>query len=246
MIAQVRAELLKQRSTSTTLGLAAAMAGLVLAAVLLHGLLLPVEDLVGTAHQFEAVLGWGERLGALFAALFGAIVFTAEYRTGTIRPTLLVTPRRSRVVVAKLTVSALGGAAFGLFGAAIAVIFGNIALSARDVEVAVDAGDTVVLVAGGVAAAALWGMIGAAIGAMVRRQVPVLVGLCAWLLFIENILGDPKLVGALGRYTPGSLGSAVSGQEPLLAPGLALALLAFGAGAIAWAGLRFTEQRDVA
>jgi hypothetical protein len=43
--AQLRAELLKQRSTGTNLGLLSAMLGLVLLAVLLHGFGLPAESI---------------------------------------------------------------------------------------------------------------------------------------------------------------------------------------------------------
>lgn len=44
MTGQLRSELLKHRSTRTNLGLIAAMLGLVLLVVLLHGLALPVKD----------------------------------------------------------------------------------------------------------------------------------------------------------------------------------------------------------
>jgi ABC-2 type transport system permease protein len=247
VIAQLRAELFKQRSTRTAAGLAAAMAALVLAAVLMHALLLPVENLRSETDQLQIALGWGERLGALFAALLGAIAFTAEYRYGTIRPTLLVTPRRSRVVVAKLTASVLGGAVLGVLGAAIAASAGSIALSARGLDVALDSSDYLVLMLGSAGAGALWAAIGAGLGALVRQQVPVLVGLSAWLLFVESVLiGDANLVGAIGRYTPGSLGNAASGQEPLLAPTAAIALLALYAAGAAWSGWRATERRDVA
>ena len=47
MKALLRAELLKQRSTRTGLGLFGAMLGFVLLAVLLHGFGLPAEDLGG-------------------------------------------------------------------------------------------------------------------------------------------------------------------------------------------------------
>jgi ABC-2 type transport system permease protein len=95
--AQLRAELLKQRSTRTNLGLLAALLGFVLLAVLLHGLALPAEHLDTTSEQLTLVVGWGEKLGVLFAGLLGAMSITSEIRHGTIRPTFLVKPQRDRV-----------------------------------------------------------------------------------------------------------------------------------------------------
>jgi ABC-2 type transport system permease protein len=104
-----------------------------------------------------------------------------------------------------------------------------------------------VLVLGTAGAGALWAAIGVGVGAAIRNQVPVLVGICAWLLFVETVLiGDANLVGDLGRFTPGALGNAASGQEPLLAPGLALILLALYATAAVAAGWLATTRRDVA
>ena len=247
MSATLRSELHKQRSTRTNLGLVAAMVVLVLAAVLLHGLLLPADNVASADDQMEVVFGWGEVLGALFAALLGGLTFTAEFRYGTIRPTLLVTPRRGRVVIAKLLASLLVGALFGVLAAAAASIGASAALAARGIGIEVSAGDYAVLVLGGAGAGALWGAIGAGVGAAVRLQVPVLVGLSAWLLFVETVLiGDAELVGDIGRYTPGALGRAASGQEPLVAPGLAVLLLALYAAAAAAAGWLATTRRDVA
>jgi ABC-2 type transport system permease protein len=247
MSAELRAELFKQRTTRTNLGLVAAMLALVLAAVLMHGLLLPAADLAGDDDQLQVVFGWGEVMGALFAALLGAMTFTAEFRHGTIRPTLLVTPRRGRVVAAKLLAGLLIGAAFGLLAAGASAGAASAALAARGIDIQVQASDYAVLVLGTAGAGALWAAIGVGVGAAIRNQVPVLVGICAWLLFVETVLiGDANLVGDLGRFTPGALGNAASGQEPLLAPGLALILLALYATAAVAAGWLATTRRDVA
>jgi ABC-2 type transport system permease protein len=245
--AQLRAELVKQRTIGTNLGLVAGMLALVLAAVLMHGLLLPADNLADADDQLEIVFGWGEVLGALFAALLGAMSFTGEFRYGTIRPTLLVTPRRGRVVAAKLLAGLLVGAAFGLVAAAASAVAATAALGARGIDIEAQAGDYVVLLLGSAGACALWAAIGVGVGAALRQQVPVLVGICAWMLFVETVLiGDANLVGDVGRYTPGALGRAAGGQEPLLAPGLALVLLALYAGAAAAAGWLVTNRRDVA
>jgi ABC-2 type transport system permease protein len=247
MSAQLRAELLKQRTTRTNIGLVAAMLALVLAAALMHGLLLPAENVAEGDDQLSIVFGWGETLGALFAALLGAMSLTGEFRHGTIRPTLLVTPRRGVLIGAKLLASVLIGAAFGLMAGGVAAGAASAALTARDIEIQLQAGDYAVLLLGSAGAGALWAAIGVGVGAAIRQQVPVLVGICAWMLFVETVLiGDANLVGSIGRFTPGALGGAASGQEPLLAPGLALALLALYATAAAALGWLVTSRRDVA
>jgi ABC-2 type transport system permease protein len=244
--AQLRAELFKLRSTRTGLGLFAAMTGLVLLAVVLHSLL-PAEALADRDNQLT-ILGRGEFLGALFAALLGALSVTAEIRHGTIRPTFLVTPRRGRVVWAKVTACVLTGAGLGLVAGAVAAAAGLLALGARGIDLRLDGGDEVLLVAGSVAAAALWAAIGVGVGALVRHQVPAVVGICAWLLFVEGLLvGDLVGLGDVFKFLPGSAAAAISGQEPgtLLAPAVGLALLAVYAAAAAVIGALATSHRDV-
>jgi ABC-2 type transport system permease protein len=247
MIRLLRAELLKQLTTRTVLGLLSAMLGLIVLAVLLHGFGLPAEQLADPSRQLM-VLGLGELLGVLFAALLGALSFTAEVRHGTIRPTFLVTPRRGRIVSAKVSVSILIGAVFGLIGGAVAAATGTAALEARGITVLLDGGDHALLVAGATGAAALWAGIGVGIGALVRNQVPALVGLCAWLLFVEGLLADATGgLGEVGRYLPGAAAAAISGQGPerLLAPAVGLILLVSYAALATLAGAIASSRRDV-
>lgn len=241
----LRAELHKQRSIPTTAGLFAGMLGLVVMAVVLHGIGLPADDLASRDNQLM-VLGRGEFLGALFAALLGAMSMTAEIRHGTIRPTLLVSPRRGRVVAAKVTISALIGGGFGLAASALAAGVGAAMLGARGIDVQLDGGDYALLVLGGTTASALWAVIGVGVGALVRDQVPSLIGISAWLLFVEGLFGEN--LADVSKFAPGTLAMAVSGQEPdtLLAPGVALALLAVYGAAVAVVGGAATERRDVA
>jgi ABC-2 type transport system permease protein len=243
--AELRAELLKQRSIPTTVGLFAGMLGLVALAVVLHGVGLSAESLSSADNQLM-VFGRGEFLAALFAALLGAMSITAEIRHGTIRPTFLFDSDRGRVVAAKVAVSALIGGGFGLAASALAAAVGAGVLDARGIDIQLDSGDYALLVAGGAAASALWAAIGVGIGAIVREQVPTVIGITAWLLFVEGLFGE-KLAD-ISKFAPGNLGMAVSGQEPdtLLTPGISLLLLVLYAVAAAVAGSIATARRDVA
>jgi ABC-type transport system involved in multi-copper enzyme maturation permease subunit len=243
--AQLRAEFLKQRSTRTSIGLFAAMLALVLLAVLLHAFALAPEDVDSRSEQLTNVFGWGEVFGALFAGLLGGMSITSEIRHGTIRPTFLVTPRRGRVVAAKAIASMLTGFGFGLIAATVAAGAGSIALSARGMETHLDVGDYALLLAGSAAATALWAAIGLGVGAVVRNQVATTIALIVWLLFVDNQLAAN--VAGLGRFAPGALGQALSGQDPdtLLAPALGALLLALYAVAAAAGGWFATARRDV-
>jgi ABC-2 type transport system permease protein len=114
VIAQVKAELLKIRTTRTTVGIVLGMVALILLFSLLSGLLTKAPDLTRTEDQ-RGLLSVGS-LAGVFSALAGIMLVTSEYRHGTIRPTFLFTPRRSRVVGAKLAAGVLAGIVFGLVG----------------------------------------------------------------------------------------------------------------------------------
>jgi ABC-type transport system involved in multi-copper enzyme maturation permease subunit len=246
MTALLRAEWLKQRSIPTGRALALAMLALSLFAVLLHGLSLPAGGIDSHSEQLTNIFAWGELFGALFAALLGAISITGEFRHGTIRSTLLITPRRERVIVAKIVVAMLLGAGFGLVATAIGAAIGTVALDSRSIDVQLRHGDYALLLVGGALAAALWAGIGVGIGAIVRHQVPAIAGLCIWVLFIENLL--VAFVPDAGRLGPGAAGGALAGLNPdtLLAPAAGAGLLALYAAVAAAAGWLATTQRDAA
>jgi ABC-2 type transport system permease protein len=241
---QLRAELLKHRSTSTNLGLLLAMLTLVLLAVLLHALTLPADRLDSAANQVE-VFRFGPLLGALFAGLVGAMSITGEIRHGTIRPTFLTTPRRGRVVAAKIVASGLLGIVFGLVAVGVALGVGSAALAARGIPITLDGSDYTLMPIGGIAAAALWAAIGLGLGALVRNQVATLVAIFLWLFFVENLLLD--FVPGAGRFAPGAAAAAITGldRETLLAPALGALLLSIYAAVIAAAGLVATFRSDV-
>jgi ABC-2 type transport system permease protein len=239
----LRAELLKQRSTPTTLLLFLAMFGLVAFAVAIHVLALGAEQLSTRSHQLE-VFQVGTRAGMLFAGLMGAIAFTAELRYGTIRPTFLVTPRRGPVIAAKLAVSGLAGLLFGLLAEGLMLVAATVAFAARGIENQLTGGDYLQLLLGGAAAAALWAAIGLGVGALVRNQVGAIVGLCVWILLVEST-SDGFVPGA-ARLMPGGVGLSLAGNVDELSIAVATLLLVLYAAAASAAGWLATLRRDIA
>jgi ABC-type transport system involved in multi-copper enzyme maturation permease subunit len=242
----LRAEVFKLRTTRSTYGMPLGLLGLVAFAIVLHAATLPVERIDTAAAQLSIVFCWGERFGALFAALLGALSVTSEFRHGTIRPTLLASPRRTPVVVAKMLAAAAAGLAIGTVGALFATGVSLAVLTGRGVDIALTAGDFTRLIGGTAIAAALWAAIGVGLGAIVRSQVPTLVGVTAWLLLIETLIVE-NLAG-VGRYLPGATAQALSGQNPatLLPFGWAALLLASYAAIAVASGSWATARRDVA
>ena len=107
MIPQVRAELLKVRSTRTTLGLVVGMLLLALLIVLLSGLLTHPDGLASEEDQLNLVATGGVAL--IFSALAGVLLVTSEYRYGTIHPTLLFTPPVALAVAVSFAVLGFAG-----------------------------------------------------------------------------------------------------------------------------------------
>jgi ABC-2 type transport system permease protein len=242
VIGQLRSELLKQRSTETALYLFLAMFALVALAVTMHVVALGADQLSSRSNQLE-VFQVGTRAGMLFAGLAGAIAVTAEMRYGTIRPTFLVTPRRSPVLAAKLAISALVGLAFGVLAEALMIADASIGFAARGIDNQLTVGDYAQLLAGGAAAAAFWAALGVGVGALIRNQVAALVGLCAWMFLVETT--SESFVPDAARFLPGGSGNALAGNSDELPAVLAASLLALCAAAVATAGWRLTLRRDV-
>lgn len=243
MSPQLRAELLKIRTTRTTLGLAAGMVLLVLLFALLGGLLIDANELARADNQ-RTILAAGQA-ATLFAALVGIMLVTSEFRHGTIRPTLLYQPRRPLLLAAKLAAGLLAGLAFGIVAEGLALGIGLAVMAGRGVDRAVGGGELVHLSLGTVAVTGLWAAIGVAVGAIVRHQVGAIVGLLAYLFVAENLLFG--LVPHVGRYLPGPSGQALAGDTTtnLLPAGTGAAILVGYVLALAAAGIALTQRRDV-
>jgi ABC-type transport system involved in multi-copper enzyme maturation permease subunit len=175
---------------------------------------------------------------------------TAEIRHGTIRPTFLATPRRERIVAAKLAAGALTGIAVGVLAEGLTAAIEAAGLAARGIHIQLNAGDYLQLLAGGAAAGALFAAVGIGVGAIVRQQVGTVVGLCVWLLLIETtLIGN---IPSAGKYAPGAAAGAIAGAvqtqsaSKLVAPAIGLLLLAAYAALTAGAGALLTTRRDVA
>ena len=243
MIGQLRSELLKQRSTETTLFLFLAMIGFVALAVTLHVIALSAARLSTNAHQLD-VFQVGTRAAMIFAGLAGAMAITAEIRHGTIRPTFLVEPRRGPVLAAKLAVAGLAGIVYGLLAEGLMAAAAAIAFSLRGIPNELSGGDYVHILVGGAAAGALWAILGVGVGALVRNQVGALVGILAWMFLVESV--SEGFVPGAAKLMPGGAGLSLAGNNHQLSLAVAALLLLAYAAAASAAGWIATLRRDVA
>lgn len=137
----------------------------------------------------------------------GIRAITDEFRHGTIVPSLLVSPRRGRVLVAKVIAAAGVGAFFGLV--AWGVMTGAASALAASEGASLQLGSGAMRSLGGtVAAGAAWAALGVGIGAIIRSQVAAIVSGLLWLMLLEENVRS--WLGDLDRFLPGQAGFSLA------------------------------------
>ncbi|MGZ4491662.1 MAG: ABC transporter permease [Nocardioidaceae bacterium] len=111
----------------------------------------------------------------IFALILGITGMTGEYRYQTITPTFLATPRRSRVVVAKMLAHLVVGVGYAVCGLVAAVVVGGVVISIRGYDLGFGTDRLFATMALGVLAVALWTMLGIGIGTLLRNQVAAIL-----------------------------------------------------------------------
>ena len=243
----VHSELLKLRTTRTArvlLTLAAAgTAALVAIVLLLAGR--PGQPALGPDALRLLVLVPAQPL-TLAALVLGVLGMAGELRHGTATSTFLVTPKRGRVVAAKLA-AAVTGLAMAAASSAAVLAVGLPWLRAKGIDVAIADAGVAARVAGLAVAVALYAVLGTGLGALLRNQVAaVVVGLLWWSQGVERVLTGILHQPGLERWLPLGAASALTapgdGTLPMWAGALVFA--AYGLG-LALLGSRLVARRDL-
>ena len=244
----VHSELLKLRTTRTArvlLTLAAAgTAALVAVVLLLAGR--PGQPALGPDALRLLVLVPAQPL-TLAALVLGVLGMAGELRHGTATSTFLVTPKRGRVVAAKLAAAAVTGLAMAAASSAAVLAVGLPWLRAKGIDVAIADAGVAARVAGLAVAVALYAVLGTGLGALLRNQVAaVVVGLLWWTQGVERVLTGILHQPGLERWLPKGAAAALTapgdGTLPMWAGALVFA--AYGLG-LALLGGRLVARRDL-
>ncbi len=244
----VHSELLKLRTTRTArvlLALAAACTAALIAAVLLLAGQ-PGQPALGPDALRQLVLVPAQPL-TLAALVLGVLGMAGELRHGTATSTFLVTPRRGRVVAAKLAAAAVTGLAMSLASSAAVLAVGLPWLRAKGIEVAIADPGVAARVAGLAVAVALYAVLGTGLGALLRNQVAaVVVGLLWWSQGVERVLTGILHQPGLERWLPMGAASALTapgdGTLPMWAGALVFAAYCL---VLALLGGRLVARRDL-
>ena len=245
MIRLIRAEALRLTTTRTYWLLAAGAIALIAGGVAPTAAATSFTGGISPARQVLAIAG----LAQTVALIAGALSVTGEFRHKTITPAVLITPRRTPLLAAKLITSAGAGLAFGLAATGMATAIALPLLAARHLPAGVSAA---AIIAGGAIATALCAALGVGVGAIIRNQAGAITAVLALVYIAEPLLGFiPHLGSAIQQYGLGGLAAATTrtagfpGSAHLLGQPAAALILAGYAAAALLAGAALLRRRDI-
>jgi len=248
MIRLTRAEALRLTTTRTYWLLAAGAITLIAGAAALTAAATSFTGGISPGRQVLAIAG----LAQTVALIAGALSVTGEFRHQTITPAVLITPRRTLLLAAKLITLAAAGLAFGLAATGIAATITLPLLAARHIPAGLSATGTAAIIAGGAIATALAAALGVGVGAIIRNQAAAITAVFALLYIAEPLLGFiPHLGPAIQQYGLGGLAAATTrtvgfpASAHLLGQSAAALILVGYATAALLAGAALLRRRDI-
>jgi hypothetical protein len=197
----IRGEIIKATTTRTILAYAVLAVVLAVAQVLVTILATDVT----TLDDKRAAIG-GLPLLVLLLGIVGA---AGEYRHRTVAPAVLVAGRDAgQMLLARASAYAIVGVAVAALATFVTLALG-VPLLAGESGAALGAGDIALVAAGSLLAAAVSGILGVALGALVRNQVAAVTGTLVVLFLVLPLV--QALSGTLLDLTPFAAAQGVAG-----------------------------------
>jgi ABC-2 type transport system permease protein len=213
MKALLQSEYLKLRTLRSTwfvIAAAAILSGLIGSVTVRHSITEPPPG--GHPLRLSAV-ALGPVQALWFLAIGLAIVASAgEFQHHTIRTTVLLTPRRRQVLLAKAVVSGAFGAALLALGVAVSAAAGLVAAVTSSAPLQSGGLSDWVRVAAAVVLGLLWSVLAAGLGVLTRSTAIAITTLLLWRFVGEGLL--PVIIGhpaVVGRWTPSGAANALVG-----------------------------------
>ncbi|MHB1518342.1 MAG: hypothetical protein ACYCVN_04120 [Acidimicrobiales bacterium] len=268
MIASIRSEWLKLRTTAVPwvlAAIAAAVTGLLIVTVFVNGgrgpggpgsgpgsgpgQRLGTGTVLHTTQQLRNLAGAGISAD-LFALLLGVLCVTTEFRHKTVTLSLLVKPHRPRMVAGKIVTTALLSIVLAVILLALTVAGGGIALAAQGGSFTNLLHQVPAVAPGMILVFALFGILGVGVGSLITNQVAALIVCLGWFLIVEQIIQG--IWNGTTRWLP--TGAAAAAANVTRGRGVQVALfnwwegsllmLAYGL-AFAFLGSAILMRRDV-
>jgi ABC-2 type transport system permease protein len=210
------------------------------------GLTPPLTGAAGQHALFAIGVGGAGPLAAILAAAGTA----GEFRHRTAAATFLAEPRRARVITAKLITYLLAGAGYALACVAVSLAVALPWLAARGTPVSLAGHGNLAVLCTVIISAAVFGVTGAGLGALLGGEVITIAGLLLYLYVAEPLLSRITALGSVTAYLPGvaadGLTQASQAGVRLLPPWQGGLVFAAWAAVIACAGAAVTTRRDIA
>ncbi|MGA7228367.1 MAG: hypothetical protein WBZ45_09195 [Acidimicrobiia bacterium] len=245
------AEVFKLRTTRLYSGMLAAAVGLV---VVVTGFQLAAGDgsswsiegaasVIATPEDLRSILNVAG-LAGLFTLVLGATAVANEHRHRTIVGTFLITPARSKVILAKVIAYTIAGAVFGIVVEAAVLAEVSVWLTATGASIPFGNSVAAALIAGPVITGLAAGT-GVGVSAVVPNQLGAVLVVVGWAMVVEQLVSG--LLPSLAPWLPLSgVGTAIAGDNPDVGE-LAGVVLGFGYMILfAGVGMQATRSRDVA
>jgi ABC-2 type transport system permease protein len=244
----IRAEVLRLRSTRTYWALALGALLLIIAGVAALSATTRVTPGTSPVRTTLELAG----LAQTCALIAGVLSVTSEFRHRTITAAVLITPRRTRLLAARLFTVTAAGAAFGLLATGAATTVSLCLLASRHIPAHLGGAGLTEILAGGAIATGLAAALGVGIGFVLRNQTGAIIAVLGLLYVAEPLLGAvPRTGTAVQTYGLGGLVSGATGTAGFPATArllgqvpAALVLAAYALGFLL-AGAALLRRRDI-